>query len=206
MSEDGEWKSWPKMPPTGLCTYLCYPRLAWIATILLDAIVVFRIVLGTRFHLIVITSVIVDILICVVHICIHLMESTSWSILLLVRAKSALSVVMGLVFIVRLVGIVVTLLVHHLPRCLQSTIRYLLLCIKLFGLAHRRLLLFLHFQHLFLILQINCTSFHFESIEGVEIAATTWPRGRVHSKPRITLWPAETGNVLHQILLLHVLL
>lgn len=124
---------------------LCYPRLAWIATILLDAIVVFRIVLGTRFHLIVITSVIVDILICVVHICIHLMESTSWSILLLVRAKSALSVVMGLVFIIRLVGIVVTFLMHHLPRCLQSTIRYLLLCIKLFCLAHRRLLLFLHF-------------------------------------------------------------
>lgn len=103
------------MAPRGLCTYLCY---SWITIVLLYAFIVFRIVLGTRLHLIVITSVIVDVLICVVYVCIHLMKNTSRSTVLLVRSKPALSVVMRLVFIIRLVGIVMTLLMHHLPSCL----------------------------------------------------------------------------------------
>ena len=75
---------------------------------------------------------------------VKLIQYASWPAMLLLNTKSALSVVVRFVFIVRLIS-VMTLLMHHLPRCLQSTISYLLLCIKLLGLAHRRLLLFLHF-------------------------------------------------------------
>lgn len=70
---------------------------------------------------------------------------------------------MRLILVVSLIRIV-TLLVHHLPRRLQSTISYLLLSIKLLGLPHRRLLLLLHLQHLLLILQIYIASLHLECI------------------------------------------
>ena len=125
--------------------------------------------------------------------------------LLLLHVKSALPVVVCIVIIVRLIR-VMTLLMHHLPGGLQSPVRYLLLCVKLLGLAHRCLLLLLHFQHLLLVLQIHCRTLHLQCIKRVKIAATAWSRRRAHVHPRITLRHAKSWNVLHQIMLLHVLL
>ena len=98
-------------------TYLLYPRLSRITVVLLDTLIVLGVVLGTRLHLIVITSIIVDIMVCVICIGVKLIQYASSSAMLLLSSKPALSVVVGFVFIVRLIS-VMTLLMHHLPRSL----------------------------------------------------------------------------------------
>ena len=113
------------------------------------AIVVFGVVLSTRLHLIIATLAIFNVLICVVCVRIKLLQGTCSSSVFV--AESALPAVVVLVVIIRLIR-VMTLLMHHLPRSLQPTVSYLLLGIELLSFAHRRLLLFLHFKHLFLVL------------------------------------------------------
>jgi len=133
-------------------TALLYLRLARVAWELLKAIIVFRVVFSTWLHLIVATSVIIDVLVCVVCVSIKLLELTgSSTVLSYLYSESTLPVIEWLVVIICII-IVMALLMHHLPCCLQSTISYLLLGIKFFGFSHRRFFLFLHFKHLFLVL------------------------------------------------------
>ena len=109
-----------ELPATLACivrprsTTLLYPGLAWIAIVLLYALIVLGVVLGTRLHLVVVTTIIIYVLVRVIRIRIKLLQYTRPTTVLLLYIKPTLPVVVCIVVIVRLIS-VMTLLMHHLP-------------------------------------------------------------------------------------------
>ena len=101
----------------------------------------------------------------------------------------------------------VTLLMHHLPRRLQPSIGYLLLREVLLGLSHGCLLLLLHLEHLFLVLQIYRASFHLQGRQRIQVTSPLCAYSRPDLEPWIPIAASsETWYILHQVLLLVVLL
>ena len=112
--------------------------------------------------------------------------------MLLVATESVLSIIACICFIITMIHFV-TLFVHHLPRGLQSSVSYLLLGKVLLGFSHWGFFLFLHFEHLLLILK-GLTSLNNRTL------------GWSHIDSRVPIITCKSRNVVHQILFLLILL
>lgn len=112
--------------------------------------ILFGVVLGPRLHVVAVLLLVIDVLVRVVRVRVYLLEDVAAAALPFV-VEARLPVLPTVLLLVRLVYLV-TLLVHHLPGGLQAAVCDLLLSKILFSFPHGLLLLFLHFQHLFLIL------------------------------------------------------
>jgi len=146
--------NWKEILNNGIsfATYrLIYPTML----VLLVQIIIFflRVVLSPWLHLIIIIFIGPKVLIGVIDVLlIHQFTIASTRCL----TKAILSIITTIFFFIWLVFM--TFLMHHLPGSLQSTICYFLLCEELLCFSHRSLFLFLHFEHLLLVLKIHWAS------------------------------------------------